>query len=128
MDGLPPSTHIEVVGAPGGSLRPSGVSLGAFLEASGRPLGGLRRALRGILGLLGRFVAQEAPKNHEARSEDTARTRLRGPRWPPGGPQEGVTYPQDGPKTVPKGFENDIQDKKTKPSKSTTVSIEKLDF
>ena len=79
-------------------------------------------------GLLGRFVAHEAPKNLETRSEGTAKTRPRGPRWPPGGPQEGPTYPQEGPKTVPKGFENDIQEKKTKTSKSTTISIEKLDF
>ena len=52
----------------------------------------------------------------------------RGPRWPPGGPQEGPTYPQEGPKTVPKGYENDIQEKKSKTSKSTTLSTEKLDF
>ena len=94
--------------------------------------GGLRvdpgELLGASWGLLGRFVAHEAPKNRETRSEGTAKTRPRGPRWPPGGPQEGPTYPQEGPKTVPKGFENDIQEKKTKTSKSTTLSTEKLDF
>ena len=50
------------------------------------------------------------------------------PRWPPEGPQEGPTYLQEGPETVPKGFENDIQEKKSKTSKSTTLSTEKLDF
>ena len=128
MGGLPSPIHIEVFGAPGGSLRPSGGSLGAFREASGGLRGDPGELLGASWGLLGRFVAQEAPKNRETRSEDTARTRLRGPRWPPGGPQEGPTYPQEGPKTVPKGFENDIQEKKTKTSKSTTISTEKLDF
>ena len=128
MGGLPPPIHIEVFEAPGGSLGPSGGSLGAFREASGGLRGDPGELLGASWGLLGRFVAQEAPKNRETRSEDTARTRLRGPRWPPEGPQEGPTYPQEGPKTVPKGFENDIQEKKTKTSKSTTLSTEKLDF
>ena len=79
-------------------------------------------------GLLGRFVAHEASKNRETRSEGTAKTRPRDPRWPPGGPQEGPTYPQEGPKTAPEGCGNDIQEKKTKTSKSTTLSSEKLDF
>ena len=128
MDGLPPPTHIEIVGAPGGSLRPSGGSLGAFRGLSGGLRGASGELLGVSWGLLGRYVAQEAPKNRETRSQDTAKTRPRGPRWPPGGPQEGPTYPQEGPKTVPKGFENDIQEKKTKTSKSTTLSTEKLDF
>ena len=119
---MPPPIHIEVLGAPGGSLGPSGGSPGA----SGGPLGasgGLQRRSWG-----GRFVVREAPQNRETHSQDTARTRQRGPRWPPGGPQEGPTCPQEGPKTVPKGFENDIQEKKSKTSKSTTLSTEKLDF
>ena len=128
MGGLPPPIHIEVLGAPGGSLRPSGGSLGAFRGASGGLRGDPGELLGASWGLLGRFVAHEAPKNRETRSEGTAKTRPRGPRWPPGGPQEGPTYPQEGPKTVPKGFENDIQEKKSKTSKSTTLSTEKLDF
>ena len=128
MGGLPPPIHIEVFEAPGGSLGPSGGSLGAFRGALGGLRGDPGELLGAVWGLLGRFVAQEAPKNHETRSEDTAGTRLRGPRWPPGGLQEGPTYPQEGPKTAPEGCENDIQEKKTKTSKSTTLSSEKLDF
>ena len=126
-----PLTHIKVLGA----LRGSGGVPGGLRGASGGsggPLGGLWGAFGEVFGvswrLLGRLVAQEAPRNHETRSQDTARTRLRGPRWPPGGPQEGPTCPQEGAKTVPRGIENDIQEKKAKTSKSTTLSTEKLDF
>ena len=99
-------------------LRPSGGSLGAFRwEASGA----LPRSSQGCQS------AREAPKNRETRSQDTARTRRRGPRWPPGGPEEDPTHPKR-PQTVPRGFENDIQEKKEKTSKSTTLSTKKLDL
>ena len=81
---------------------------GGLLEAFWEPFGTFWGLFGPSWGHLGRFIAQEAPKNRETRFQDTASTRRTGPRWPPGGPKEGPTYPQESPQTVPKGFKNDI--------------------